>query len=84
MGLTIIYNPCIILLFFAKPIMVKRDSLPKTLTVGQVADLLSVHPETVRRWDRTEKLVAIRVGNRGHRRYLMEEILKILNNKKKT
>jgi len=64
--------------------MVKRDSLPKTLTVGQVADLLSVHPETVRRWDRTEKLVAIRVGNRGHRRYLMEEILKILNNKKKT
>ncbi|OGH48432.1 MAG: hypothetical protein A3G66_01450 [Candidatus Levybacteria bacterium RIFCSPLOWO2_12_FULL_39_17] len=84
MGLTIIYNPCIILLFFAEPIMVKRDSLPKTLTVGQVADLLSVHPETVRRWDRTEKLVAIRVGNRGHRRYLMEEILKILNNKKKT
>jgi len=64
--------------------MVKRDSLPKTLTVGQVADLLSVHPETVRRWDRTEKLVAIRVGNRGHRRYLREEILKILNNKKKT
>ena len=58
--------------------MAKKNLLPKILTVRQVAVLLNVHPETVRRWDRTKQLIAIRVGNRGHRRYLREEILKAI------
>jgi len=61
----------------------KNAELPKILTLRQVADLLNVHPETVRRWDKTKKLISIRVGNRGHRRYQQKELLNILNNHQK-
>lgn len=47
---------------------------PSLLTIREAANLLGVHPETLRRWDNDAKLKAIRVGKRGHRRYRQEDI----------
>ena len=45
------------------------------LTINQAAELINVHPETLRRWDRDGVLVAIRVNDRGDRRYRKKDVL---------
>lgn len=52
--------------------------LPELLTVKEVADLLRVSPQTVKRWDKRGKLVSIRINARGDRRYRKEAILWLL------
>jgi len=55
--------------------------MKKLLTIRQAADLLSVNVETLRRWDRKDKLKAVRVGSRhgvGDRRYKQEDIEKYI------
>lgn len=44
------------------------------LTVGDVARLLNVHINTVRRWSNQGILKAYRIGSRGDRRFLREDI----------
>ena len=44
-------------------------SSPRLLTTGQVARLLNVHTNTVRRWDRQGVLKSHRIGDRGDRRF---------------
>lgn len=43
-------------------------------SVTQAAEFLGVHPETLRRWDRTKKLQAEKINNRGDRRYDLEKL----------
>lgn len=43
------------------------------LTTGQVARLLNVHVNTVRRWDGLGILKAQRIGSRGDRRFSEDE-----------
>jgi len=52
----------------------KNTILPKLLTIRQAAEILNVHVETLRRWDKAGKLKAIRVNKRGDRRYRTEDI----------
>jgi excisionase family DNA binding protein len=59
----------------------KNTILPKLLTIRQAAEVLNVHVETLRRWDKSGKLKAIRVNDRGDRRYDPRDIERILNNK---
>ncbi|PIZ46302.1 hypothetical protein COY32_03540 [candidate division WWE3 bacterium CG_4_10_14_0_2_um_filter_41_14] len=49
----------------------------KLLSIQEAADFLGVNPETLRRWDRTGKLVAIKMSDRGDRKYRYEDLLKI-------
>jgi len=61
--------------------MSRNKDLPDLLTIRQVADKLSVHVETLRRWDKQGKLKAMRVGSRrgvGDRRYKREDVEKYL------
>jgi len=52
----------------------KKIELPQLLTIQQVAKMLNVHSETLRRWDRQGRLKAIRIGKRKDRRYRKEDI----------
>jgi len=47
------------------------------LSIQEAADLLKVHAETLRRWDREGKLIAIKVGDRGDRKYRYEDLIKV-------
>jgi len=48
------------------------------LTVREVARMLNVHHNTVRRWSKLGVLRCFRVGLRGDRRFLKEDVNKFL------
>lgn len=51
---------------------------PEYLTLKQTSELLQVHPNTLRNWDKQGLLKAIRIGARKDRRYKRQDILKFL------
>lgn len=58
-------------------------NLPELLKITQVAKALNVTTTTLRRWDKSGKLKAIRVGARrgiGDRRYRREDIIELMAN----
>ena len=57
--------------------MPKRSRM---LTTTEAAKYLSVHPNTVRRWEKQGLLPAYRLGTRGDRRFLREDMDRFLNN----
>jgi excisionase family DNA binding protein len=48
------------------------------LTVREVARLLHVHPNTLRRWSNNGRIRAYRITPRGDRRFKREEIVQFL------
>ena len=70
--------------------MVTQKSMPKQvekvtelLTLQEACNTLKCHPNTLRQWDRKGILIAVRFGERKDRRYRKEDILKLLNQKKR-
>ncbi|MFH0748537.1 MAG: helix-turn-helix domain-containing protein [Candidatus Bathyarchaeota archaeon] len=61
--------------------MLKTQELPKLLTIRQAAEILNVHVETLRRWDKNGKLKAIIVNERGDRRYKPKDLEQIIKGK---
>ena len=59
--------------------MANHKELDPMLTVSDVARLLSVHINTVRRWSNQGILKAYRVGSRGDRRFRREDIASFLS-----
>jgi excisionase family DNA binding protein len=67
-----------------RKIQKQKEEPPKYLTVKEVARLLGVTPLTVRNWDKSGKLKAIRHPVNNYRIYRLEDIetfLKKLNEK---
>lgn len=52
--------------------------MDKLIDINEAASLIKVNPETLRRWDREGKLVAIKVNERGDRRYKESDILEFI------
>lgn len=61
----------------------KKEKMPELLTLQEACDILKCHPNTLRHWDNKGILVAVRFGERKDRRYRKEDILKLLNQKKR-
>jgi len=57
--------------------------IKRLLTIRQASEILNVHVETLRRWDKAGKLKAIKVNERGDRRYKREDIENFINRRKK-
>jgi len=51
----------------------------RLIKIREAAEMLSVNPETLRRWDREGKLRAIIISKRGDRRYKKEDIEKFIS-----
>lgn len=64
-------------------ITLKDLALPELLTLKQAAQLLQVHPNSLRAWDRKGILKAVRIGVRKDRRYRKEDIIKLVNSSRK-
>lgn len=52
----------------------------KLLTLSEACEILNVHPNTLRQWDKKGILKAVRFGIRKDRRYNRENILNIVKN----
>jgi len=59
--------------------MANRKQMDTMLTIIDVADLLNVHINTVRRWSNQGILKAYRIGTRGDRRFRPEDITRFLS-----
>jgi len=53
--------------------MDNNGQMDDMLTVRQVARLLHIHPNTLRRWSNTGRIRAYRISRRGDRRFKREE-----------
>jgi len=60
------------------PMEPDEESPTTLLTVRDVAELLHVHPNTVRQWSDEGLLKAVRLGPRGDRRFSIEEIIDVI------
>ncbi len=57
----------------------KLDKLPDILTLKQACEVLNCHPNTLRKWDDSGFLKALRFGARKDRRYRKEDLIQFLH-----
>jgi len=55
--------------------------MEELLTIGEAAQILKVHPNTLRLWDKNGVLKAIRIGVKKVRRYKKEDLEKFISHK---
>lgn len=60
-------------------VMKNDEELPEYLTLSEVSQMLKVHPNTLRTWDKNGILKAIRIGTKRIRRYRKEDILEFVS-----
>lgn len=58
--------------------MISDSQVRPMLTVREVARLLHIHTNTVRRWSDRGILMAYRISHRGDRRFRQEDIARFL------
>ena len=63
--------------------MANNKDINGMLTISEVAHLLNVHINTVRRWSNQGTLKVYRIGSRGDRRFRQEDIASFLSEGRK-
>ncbi len=58
--------------------MARHDGNDNMLTPREVAKMLHVHPNTLKRWSEKGRIVAYRINPRGDRRYWRRDIVRFL------
>jgi type I restriction enzyme M protein len=69
----------ILMKIMRKDIQEKLKEMPELLTIGQVAEIFSIHQDTLRNWEKEGTLVPLRVGKRGDRKYRPQDIQAIVD-----
>lgn len=64
--------------------MTDYEKMDKMLTPKEVAELLHIHTNTLRRWSDKGRIVAYRINPRGDRRYKRQDIERFLAQFNKT
>ncbi len=59
-------------------LMAEKDKPKEYLRVSEAGQLLGVHANTLRNWDKQGLLKPVRVGVRKERRYKREDVIKFL------
>lgn len=59
-----------------------NQNIPELITLKEACEILRVHPNTLRQWDKKGILVAVRFGERKDRRYRREDIVNFTKHKK--
>ena len=59
------------------------QTVPQLLTLSAASKLLSVHPNTLRQWDKKGILQSVRFCQRKDRRYKKEDILRLMHGRDK-
>ncbi len=59
-----------------------EDTTTKLVTLKEACEILKVHPNTLRQWDRKGVLKAVRFGVRKDRRYRLEDLQKLIESNK--
>ena len=67
------------LLNMRKDIQAKLKEMPDLLSIGQVAEIFSIHQDTLRNWEKEGILVPLRAGKRGDRKYRPQDIQAIVD-----
>ncbi len=62
-----------------KDIQEKLKGLPELLSISQVAEIFSIHQDTLRNWEKEGILVPLRAGKRGDRKYRPQDIEAIVD-----
>ena len=52
----------------------ENERMDSMLTLREVAELLHIHPNTLRRWSNNGRIRAYRITPRGDRRFKREEV----------
>jgi excisionase family DNA binding protein len=55
------------------------EELPELLTISEVTQLLNVHPNTLRNWEKEGLINVVRIGPRRDRRYEKQMIKKMMH-----
>ncbi len=50
------------------------QDMPELLTIKEASKMMSVHPNTLRNWEREGKIQALRIGSRRDRRFSKSSI----------
>lgn len=51
------------------------------ITLAEACEILGLHPNTLRKWDNSGYLKAIRYGTRRDRRYRKSDIMRVIKQK---
>lgn len=61
----------------------ENNKIPELITLKEACEILKVHPNTLRLWDKNGVLKAVRIGVKRIRRYRKEDIERFINQKRK-
>lgn len=63
--------------------MVKDTEIPELITLKEACEILKVHPNTLRLWDKKGVLPAVRIGIKKIRKYRKIDIEKFIGKRNK-